>query len=193
MIRRIEVQNDILYFKLRDKGITFPKFEVDKRKTKLFIMPSESEIAETMTNAKMVAIEEAREFGMSVEENILENYQIPYNSNICEEEDFEESECLENKQNVGDEIAETEDCIELKNSTCEKTSIDHRYTHILFENGVKKKILKSTLVWLYSDGNKKISNDRLKRVQVSTEEKQDDVSDVNTAVSAPKLRRKSVH
>lgn len=82
MIRRVEVQNKILNFNLLDKGVKFPKFEVDRIKTKIYTLPSEGKIAGALGRSKVVAMEDAKSFGMTFDEVSIDNYKIPYKK-IC--------------------------------------------------------------------------------------------------------------
>lgn len=88
MIRRVEAQNHILYFKLANKGIIFPKFQVKSKKTKIYNLPSEDEIRVALQQAKTHALDEAKKFGMTINETLLENYPFPSSSNLSENDDY---------------------------------------------------------------------------------------------------------
>lgn len=178
MIGRIEAQNEILHFKLNEKGVNIPKFEVEKRKTKIHQMPSEDEISQALNRAKVHAINDAKEFGMSLDEIVLENYALPYKINnyistettFYSDEENELSNEIERKleypifgygMNALQEISDVEEIIDAE-------SDDKKFVEIILDNGTIKKIRKSSLVWILSDKGSKISNDRLKRVRVTT-------------------------
>lgn len=84
MIRRTEVQNDILHFKLHQSGVRFPKFEINTAKTKIFELPSNEKIKEVLIKARNAALEDAEMFGMSLDIDSLENYDLSYGSSSYE-------------------------------------------------------------------------------------------------------------
>lgn len=178
MVGRIEALNEILHFKLFDKGVIFPKFEVDKRKCKIFDMPSEDEMSLALNRAKTHAIEEAKKFGMSLDDNSIENYDLPYKRHINLNGDLDDESETDNEysytdaENEYDQPYENEENYGIDNEieiiTNESTSEKMQFTEILSDNGTKKIIRKSSLVWLLSEKGSKLSNDRLKRVQCST-------------------------
>lgn len=180
MMGRIEALNDIQHFKLKDTGVIIPKFEMERKKTEIYPLPLEQEISKSLNRAKIHAINDASEFGMSLDETILENYELPYkmNNNIDIDTDTDtepefdldmdnsayneivnefEHSCFVN----GQEISEVEEIIEADNE-------DKKFVEIVCENGTIKKVRKSSLVWILSEKGSKISNDRLKRVQTMT-------------------------
>lgn len=171
MIRRIETQNEILHIKLLNKGIIFPKFQIGTHKTKIFRLPLEEEIIDAMRQAKLFAIEDAKQFGMNIDENIITNYQVPYqrvltkndNENVDENDSSNEEyfdEFLRNSE--FDEFHETDD-----NNDNESEHLDEKSKFVMIstDGGSKKIMLKSSLVWLLSEKEGQLSKDRLKRVQ----------------------------
>lgn len=91
MVRRIEAQNNILHFKLRNKGVEFPKFEVNHSKTKMYHLLSEREIKSAMDQAKSSAIVDASSFGMTLDETILMSYKM-CSAETCVEDNNEEQQ-----------------------------------------------------------------------------------------------------
>lgn len=178
MVGRIEALNEILHFKLFDKGVVFPKFEVDKTKTKIFDMPSDIEIAQVLNSAKNHSMEEAKKFGMSLDESILGNYEFPYKRRIGIDVDNEQSqlnlddcddcEYLCSESDLNGEINDDISNIEMMFSET-STNQKRQFTEVLCENGSLKIIRKSSLVWLLTEKGSKLSNDRLKRVQATVE------------------------
>lgn len=176
MVGRIEAQNEIMHFKLNSTGVSIPKFDVEKRKTKIYEMPSEEQISHALNNAKINATSETNKFGMGFDETIIENYVFPYKRHIDTDTDAEtdfssdiEDDYMNNKSyselddsasiasNL-EEISETEEIID-------DTSEDKAFVEIVSESGTVKKIRKSSLAWILSEKCGQISNDRLKRVQ----------------------------
>lgn len=164
MVRRIEVMNEILHFKLFDKGIIFPKFEVDKRRTKISDLPSEDEISKALHRAKIQAIEMGKKFGMSLDEKTLENYQLPSKNKKGVDASMDE---INDESEIESEFELENECLDFEDESNDDT--EKRFTEIITENGNRKIIRKSSLVWLLSERGSKISNDRLKRVQVRNE------------------------
>lgn len=67
MIGRIEVQNDIAYFKLSEQNISFPIDHKRRQKTKLHPMPSQADVKHDLDEARQTAIADAISLGMCPE------------------------------------------------------------------------------------------------------------------------------
>lgn len=147
-------------------------------KTKIYDLPSEEEIETVMKKAKSDAICDASQFGMGLDKNILENYQICLFETREIEDEYEEI-CSEDESNYNFDFPEE---LEENSSSCE----DKRFIEISCPNGTKKVLRKSTLIWQFSENNTKISNDRSKRVQVSNN------LDIDIAFYACERRRQSI-
>lgn len=227
MVGRIEVQNEILHFKLNNKDIIFPKFEVDTRKTVSYDLPTEIKINEAMNRAKLRAIKKAEELGMSVDETMVSDYTFPYKRHIdldidlidptetesifdftdvesdlednFFESDFEfftdndednddesnKKEMYGHEMNNDDDISEHEtnpneiDELELneneiherpESSETNTNNVKKQFVDLIYDDDSKTKkvtLRKSHLVWMLTEKGTKISNDRLKRVQLS--------------------------
>lgn len=144
MIRRVEAQNRILHFNLVDKGIIFPKFQVEKKKTKIYSLPSEGQIELALHQAKTYAIEEARKFGMEIDEGLLENYPFGQKSNFSETDDEDDDyfdENINDNDPLGFECDETlyeNDPLSWNNDNIQ-LSEDNRFVEVITEDGLKKK------------------------------------------------------
>lgn len=165
MISRVEAQNEISYFKLKNTGVLFPHVRVGK--TTIYPLPSDSEINDIIVRAKQDAVIQANKFGMMDTENI-DNFEIVSNLVIDDnEEDFEFDE------NIDYEIMahENNECIERqeKENVSEGDNIDENssVTVVYDEDGVKRIVRKSTLLWMLCEPSEKLSKDRLRRVQVN--------------------------
>lgn len=172
MVGRVEVQNEILHFKLLNENIVFPKLEVDTRRTKICNLPSENDISNALQVARKTAIEEASKFGLSLDESLLENYPLP--CRLSPNYDESEEEIINDE--FDGEIDEIENIeIQILNDVhmvdVEKANENQHFIEVNSENGSKKIIRKSSLVWLLSEKGAKLSNDRLKRVQTRTQPK----------------------
>ncbi|XP_031638592.1 uncharacterized protein LOC116350795 [Contarinia nasturtii] len=162
MIRRVETLNDIAYVKLAEKKVNFPNKRTGK--AIIFNLPSDEEIDASIAIAKSQAIENAATLGMSTTNNIDE-FEIRSNLQFDEEEEDDTEAFIENTN------AEDEEVI-LAESDKDEMEVDEtsRFVIVHDENGAKKKILKSTLIWMLTEPRDKISNDRLRRVQVHNDE-----------------------
>lgn len=150
MIGRLELQNDIAYFKLNNDSVSFPVDHKRTSKTKIYDLPSESDINSTIEKAKEKAIEDALSLGMSPAN--YDNFVFQSNEDIDETDDID---ILENVD-VNDTAEECQENIE-----------EGAYTTVIDENGDEVTIRKSTLVWMLSEPSIAISKDRLRRVQVT--------------------------
>lgn len=171
MFGRVEVQNQIAYFKLCDGQVTFPVSHKREQKTKTYNLPSDDEITSILNKAKEEAIEDARKFGMQC--NDIENYQFKSHSTA----DLNDEE--ENDENVIDEIFE--DTINISDDfevvpedepfDMEVLDPNSHFTSVIDESGQQRIIRKSTLVWMLTEPGIAISKDRLRRVQISKKRK----------------------
>lgn len=156
MIGRIELQNNIAYFKFPEKTVSFPIDHKRSQKTQIYDLPSHADVEIALEKAKRIAIADGIFFGMRPEN--FEQYEIHSrvvdethdqydNANILLEGDIEENDTNENIN---------ENAIE-----------NSPFTTIIDENGTEVVVRKSTLVWMLSERSISISKDRLRRVQVS--------------------------
>lgn len=177
MVGRVEVQNEILHFKLFDKGIRFPKLEVDSRKTTFFDMPSDDEIENALKTALTSAIEDANVFDMYLDETVIQNYHLPRRtrSSECVEEEAEESEDEFLSENGAMQIDEMERSDDLSDIYQIDKNENKHFVEVTCD-GVTKVLRKSSLVWLLSENNIKLSNDRLRRVQTRSQQKKPGIS-----------------
>lgn len=165
MIRRVEALNEILHFKLYDKGVMFPKFEVNTKQTKIYSLPNEHEIMAALTQAKNSAIDDAKKFGMDFDDDVIENYQMPGRSGYGTETDYEDSDEETIANNYYSEEEFEHDLTDEESIIDNLEDKNSHFIEIETDNGSRKIIRKSSLVWLLSEKNSKLSNDRLKRVQ----------------------------
>lgn len=173
MIRRIECQNDILYNKLANLNIELPKLKSksSEEKTKMYPLPSNEEIEESLERAKRKAIFDAAKFEMHVDEADIDTWELPNKNVDVDDLSYEEDEFNENEEIIyydNDENAsENDDDFEDDNACLMDESDESKNWVIVVENGVEKSIRKGTLVWLLSESREKLSKDRLTRVQAS--------------------------
>lgn len=171
MIERVELQNDIIYDKLAGT-VNFPRVKIDQNKYTVHQLPQNSDIVEMVGMALKDAKHICNKFGMSFEETVTEcplrttHPRTGQHRNQNEEDvspdDLEDlvDECL-------DESTLDRPLNLRHNVINDNTSIgeNSKFIQICDEDGTIKNVLKSSIVWLLSDQTKKLSNDRLKRVQ----------------------------
>lgn len=114
-------------------------------KTKIFDLPTASEVELTIEKAKQAAIEDAAFLGISPE---FEEYA--FQSRIDMQDIIDDDCSMEEDEN---EDSDPDD--------------ETAFTTIVDENGEEMIIRKSTLVWMLTEPSIAMSNDRLRRVQVT--------------------------
>lgn len=163
MARRLEVQNDIAYTKL--PHVALPKFEKPKTTTKIYALPSEEEIDRCLNRAKRFALEGAAEFGMEVNTVDIDICGSAIPNRLVSNEEVSEEDEEDSAIHCGsNEAGET---LEFPESTEISGDIGSSYLVVKDPKNPDKDMLlrKSTLVWHLTESSKKISSDRLIRVQ----------------------------
>lgn len=180
MISRIDLQNDIAYFKLKNAGISLPRIVNRIEKLPVFSMPFDEEIKVTILNAKKPAVNDALRFGMKVNESQISSSDLPsVDVNdidiLMDEDDYGEILMDGPEQDVYD-FSESEELSELMvqnlflqdSSGKNKNADNSRFTQITDKDGLTKIVPKSAVVWHLSTSKGQLSNDRLIRVQNSS-------------------------
>lgn len=185
MIGRVEIQNNIAYTELNIPGVHIP----NKRngKTTFYTLPTDSEISHTIHEAKKQAFAKASFFkltnGISESDEEIEKYsfQSKISKNIATfgteneiEYDSDVDELLNEFNEISPACKDFDDQDEIfdesgAHGNDEDETLDENspLTFVIDINGVKKKIRKSTLVWIYAEQGGKLSNDRLRRFHSS--------------------------
>lgn len=163
LIERVELQNDIVYNRLAHTDIIFPRI---KERVKLGVehhvydLPSNEELKDTLKRAHEDAKEISIEFDIYCES--VEVSQCPLKKpNIAQqrqsnESDIEDDDFIENSS-----ILDERDKLNLEENS--------KFIEICYTDGSKQVVRKSSIIGLLSDSTKKLSSDRLKRVQDSAE------------------------
>lgn len=175
LVGRIELQNDIMYSKLSNSNVIFPRnktFNISQCRYKL---PSDDEIKLAMQKAEGNAVNDALMLGMSIENDhilssTLTTTDIKSTDNcngfcddqcVCDEIDGHEItpviECS-SLQDFSDEVFDMEKSSNFVRVTCS-------------DDGKSKLIRKTHYLWLLNDSKDGLSNDRLKRVQSQDKKK----------------------
>lgn len=194
MNRRLEVQNDILYTKL--PNVKLPKLEKSRETTKIYALPSEEEITQCLSRAKRFAIDDASKFGVQIASHEIDDYELTIPKKLVNEEDEEfenDNECNDDFEQDNFMTCEpVDDELEFPENN---ETLQHGFLHIEDPKNPNKKMVmrKSTFVWHLTEGSKKMSSDRLIRVQNTTVTKSDQQTAANsdshelTPVSAKKI------
>ncbi|XP_055308257.1 uncharacterized protein LOC129572338 [Sitodiplosis mosellana] len=174
MVRRIEVQNEIVYSKLSGLDIKLPKLEKKHQTTKIYNLPNEEEIEECLKRAKRFAINDADRFEMQINPDEIDECEINILSGLRGDEETSDSYNSDDENESEIDIDDADDFTENINDVPENDETpfleeeeDHQRAFISTTDhlGRKQLLRKSTLVWTLSEGTKKISSDRLIRVQ----------------------------
>lgn len=156
MIGRIEVQNDITYFKLSETGVSFPVSHRRLKKTKIYDLPDEIEIESTLQKAKLAAICDAIKFGINA--NDIEQFQFQTRITMNENDDetfYDDEEEMDNQLAISaDDIIDNE------------LDENSNFTKVIDESGNERIVRKSTLIWMLTEPGPALSKDRLRRAQL---------------------------
>lgn len=174
MASRVELLNNIVHFKLANSQISLPRNKISDASRNSFELPSDQEIEETILKAKEEAIAHAKVFGMEANRSDIDKASInrpdifnPYRPRKRKHVSESDSD-----SDFGNEtpILSTHSATKAyphANSQVESSP----FVRISDVNGEDITIRKSTLVWVLTDSTKKLSNDRLKRVQTTPKKK----------------------
>lgn len=154
LVGRVELQNEIVYIKLADQNVVFPRNKINKGQLNQYKQPSDIEIANVIDEAKKAAIEDAVKFSIHNEPNDIEFCELNKSVNEPEENFADDDETHIEPTYIPDRSTEINPLID-----------------ITLDNGTKKTIRKSTLLWTLTDPKQHASNDRLKRVQEANKSK----------------------
>lgn len=179
IIRRIELQNELAYSKLIKMGLSIPSFRHNLSSCEaMHELPSDEEIQSILQRARDNAISEAFIFGMDIVELDILHCEIKKTEirAISTAEVVLNDQTSNLSQDLGiSRITESEcfPCSSLKNYSSSnleissQSDVDKRYLVLVDEDGQSRTVLKSSIVWLLTESKKKLSNDRLRRVQSS--------------------------
>lgn len=186
MVGRIQLQNEICYFKLPNIN---PKIsQIEKQPT--FELPSNEEIKAELNRAFDYALSEAARFGMSVNSDDIRlcelrkgNLQCRISANEPEQTDLDDRDFSELPK-----IDFT--CFRQYNGE-ENVKFDgnSKFIEIIEEDSVKY-VRKSSIVWRILEGKKKSSNDRLTRVREGKDKDTGSTSAKRKSTSTDELKPK---
>lgn len=174
LIGRVELMNDIMYFKLAEKDIRFPRNPMNKASKNYFELPTDNEITSVIERACNAALIDASKFGIhlmaqDIKDCKLKNVQIGLDiddgqNDLCDEYvDLGISSINENRSQI--EIGN------LKDYSDRAVNEHGLFVNVTACNG-EKVARKSTVIWAASNSKDKLSSDRLRRVQNKTTRRQ---------------------
>lgn len=168
MISRVEMMNKIIY---NSNEIEFPRVQKTDLRTDDYAQnfPSDKEIQSIIESARDAALENAILFGIHLTANDIANTELLlYKSRNKSSTSVRVDTNVENANEID---TDQEDAMEdkiLSENEHEHQRYD-QYVCVLDSDGNEKKILKSRFIWMQCESKDKISSDRLKRVQQSSQ------------------------
>lgn len=171
IVGRVELLNDIVYDKLADQSVCFPRVEKKSTKGTIYELPSDEELRDVLIKARETALLDASKLGMHIrEEDIIEcslqKTTIKENGAIvCNDLDHEyldEEQILE--QTLNDNMLS---CTSLKDYSDLAKNVEEnsKFLQVFNEDGTSKTVLKSSLLFLLTESKDKLSKERLQRVR----------------------------
>lgn len=162
MISRIELQNDIAFFKLRELAI-LPRINNRADKHTIFELPKDEEMRTALKHALESALLDAAKLGIQVDSQQILHSKIS-RGNIFSTQQKEQKKINETDGSMTD-FTYFRDYS--KNFVADE---NNRFLQVYEEDGSVKVIRKSAVVSMVSDPTKKLSKDRLKRVQLTEQD-----------------------
>lgn len=178
LVGRVELMNEIVYSKLANTPVSFPRDKMDKVNVKHHNLPSDSEIQFTILTARKRAIENASKFGMNIDESDMTHCHLS-KVNIMAADIFNDTTddiAAENTSTITHSdhtyAAHNNYDSEFSEYSCFRdysgdniNSKSNAFIDITTPDGKQKTIRKSTFIWALATPKKSLSNDRLQRVQ----------------------------
>lgn len=165
LIGRIELMNDIMYFKLVDNDVCFPRDPVKKPNENKFKLPNDDEIKNTLQRASIAAIIDAKKFGIHVTaDEIAECKLKDVDIDMITDDDNI------NYENLDLGIASDENDYLLQHHNLKdyphhsRDDANSSFVNIAGNAGVKT-VRKTSLMWNLSSSKERISSDRVSRVR----------------------------
>lgn len=188
IVGRIELMNDISYFKL--PNINLPRISQTEKHT-IFSLPSNEEIKSEMDRAFANALSEAEKFGMSISPDDIRSCQLRKGTLPCKEAKKQEKQ-YEDDLNRLHKI----DFTYFRNYAGEvdgELNGSSRFIEVMDEEeGTVKYVRKSTVVWNILEGKKKSSNDRTVRVRKNNDTVQHSRKRKSTSTEEPIPKKISI-
>lgn len=165
MISRIEMQNNIAYFKLPDLVI-LPRIHNKPEKHKIHTLPTNIELEEVLEKAQKMALLDAEKFGMILTDDEIQFCELTKGNIIGEQAEAIVNDDIDDFE-YPDDFLETLDCTYFRDfsSTVDEIDGNSGFIKVLHKDGSERIISKGSLVWRATQSTKPLSKDRLTRVQ----------------------------
>lgn len=175
-VGRIELQNDIRYFKIPDVNFARTNFNMPAVAGDL---PSNEEIFGIMKASKLEAIRDASNFGMQTPpDGALEcklTPRVPNTKTLSDESmfqsdqlcaDIEQLQLQETPESAPNTLRTINSDLNLRDYTDRNVVLSDSspYTEVKDKSGNAKVVRKSSIVWLLTTSKSNLSSDRLRRV-----------------------------
>lgn len=173
LINRVELLSDIVYCKLANTNVSFPRNEKKKEPNSFVCMlPSNEELKSTIYSARIEALRDAAIFGMDVNMDKIQICKLPnVNIDLAPDDSSDEDETVDSAHYFdGDNSILNDpltDCLNLKDYEAQVNEAS-AYVQVTSKSGLCKTVRKSSVVWLLTNSIEKLSSDRLRRVQNSS-------------------------
>lgn len=168
-IGRIELLTDIMYHKLENTDIVFPRIKDKASKVTIFDLPTNEEIQNILVKSKNDAINDARFLGMELDNDNTIPCKIKLRKitksadDLIMEYDLDDEMDQDLQEAFEDLTTGAQNHVSMnKPSFC---------LDVVDKNGNIKKVRKSSIVSLLSTTKNGLSNDRLRRVQDHPDQK----------------------
>lgn len=164
LIKRVEIMNDIMFFKLADFDVKFPRNKVKKSNLSTFNLPSDKEIKDCIESAMSIALDDASKFDICISFTEI-------NKCMLRDNPMDSKMNLENVAKFIDLGINRLDSnpIECQSLIAYDIETENLNEKSLFVEVGSKTVRKSSLMWLLTESKQKLSSDRLQRVQSNSQ------------------------
>lgn len=174
LIERVELQNEIVYNRLAHTDIVFSRIKQRVQHDHVHDLPSNQELVDTLKTARDDAKNIAIEFGMYSESFDVERCPVKKIKVQKPRQKNQEFFLSDSEDDDNSFIFNEENKLNLREYSNEETILEEnsKYIEVFYLDGSTQVVRKSSIVGLLSDSTKKLSSDRLKRVQDSGQDSQ---------------------
>lgn len=159
---RIELINDIVYYKLDGKSVVFPRIQNNSEVRPTFFLLTDDEIRNILHHAQQKALADASKLGMHLELSDIMHCPLTQVS-------LKEFPTVHNQSEEEEILTEVNSlsCNSLRDYTRHDMQIDgdSKFIQVFNDDGSSKYVLKSSVLWLLTNSKEKLSKDRLIRVR----------------------------
>lgn len=189
MIGRLEISNDIAYNKLAG-NVNFPRIQKRDDKCCIYDLPSNEEMIKVLEEAKLSALSDAAQLGIHINPNEICTSGLPQckkktkssETNMMADPADEMEEFIlisddENDDEESNDVGSTCDYNQgleeenlstaflQTNSAHTRENTASKFVEITNTDGTARTVLKSSVIWAFTESKGKLSKDRLSRVQ----------------------------